>query len=361
MLWEESIMIEIDGSYGEGGGQVLRTALTLSSILGKPTRIYRIRARRRNPGLAPQHLTNVHAAAQITGAHVTGAAIGSTEVLFRPGTEVHAGSYAFDVSEVAKKGSAGSVTLILQTLLLPLALSGGGSRLLLKGGTHVPWSPPFEFLTQVYFPALAAMKIGASVRLEAHGFYPAGGGRLVADIMETRQRNPAALQRTRRGSLHTIGGQALACNLPVTIPQRMVQRTRDLLEGLGAPVEIATRAVRGAGPGAALFLTAEYEDSIAGFSALGQRGKRSEQVAEEACRDLMQHHASGAPVDEHLADQLMLPMALAEARSELHTSRISRHLLTCTHVIRQFLPVEFRVDGAEGRAGTVVVSSGSGR
>lgn len=356
MAGESEPVIEIDGSYGEGGGQVLRTALALSAITGQPVRIERIRAGRRNPGLAPQHLTGVLALAEVCDAEVSGAAIGSTELLFQPRSKPRPGTYVFDVASAAGRGSAGSVTLLLQTLLLPLALIEGESRLTLKGGTHVSWSPPFDYLAHVYLPVVERMDVKADCRLDAWGFYPVGGGQVTADIYGSR-RTLAPLSLLERGDLKRVRGAAVVCNLPADIAQRMANRAWNVLVDAGLPADITPKRERGAGPGAGVFLVAEYEHSLAGFSALGAKGKPSEQVADEACRDLLAHHAGRAPVDEHLADQLLLPLALAAGRSEFHAARVTPHLLTNAHVIRQFIPAGIEVNGSEGAPGAITIRS----
>jgi RNA 3'-terminal phosphate cyclase (ATP) len=265
--------------------------------------------------------------------------------------------------------------LIFQTLLLPLAFGETTSQFTLRGGTHVPWSPPFEHLAHVYLPTVGRMGVRAMCRLEAWGFYPVGGGKIVADIYgvnssdsntevgehvgepgvtgATRTLTPLVL--TERGDLRCVWGTAVACNLPVHVAQRMTNRAYKMLSSAGLRAEITPRRGRGVGAGASLCLIAEYEHALAGFSALGERGKPSEQVAEEACRDLLAHHANGAPVDLHLSDQLLLPMAFAPGRSEFRVGCITRHLLTNAHIIRQFLPAQIEVEGDEGRPGTVVV------
>ncbi len=347
-------VIEIDGSFGEGGGQVLRTALALSALTGQPARIYRIRAGRRKPGLAPQHLTGVLAPAQVCDAGVRGAAIGSMELIFQPGLKPRPGTYVFDVADVAGRGSAGSVMLLLQTLLLPLALADGTSHLTLKGGTHVPWSPPFDYLAHVYLPMLARMGGKANCRLDAWGFYPAGGGQISA-VIDGAGGTLAPMILVKRGDLTRVQGVAVACNLPADIAQRIANRARNVLAEAGLRVDITARRERGVAPGAGLFLLVEYEYAVAGFSALGAKGKPSEQVADEVCRDLLAHHAGGAPVDAHLADQLLLPMALADGRSEFRTLRVTQHLLTNAHVIRQFIPAQIEIGGEEGEPGTIII------
>ncbi len=371
-------MIEIDGSYGEGGGQVLRTALTLSTLTGQPVLIGRIRAGRRNPGLRPQHLTNVLALAQVSDANVRGAAIGSTEVVFQPRSESRRGNYVFDVAQAAQGGSAGSVTLIFQTLLLPLAFAGEPSQITLKGGTHVPWSPVFEYARDVYLPTVARMGVKAECQLRSSGFYPIGRGEITADIHAlpgsgssksdarlfqpvdksgpvTSPRKISPLLLRDRGSITRVRGTAVACNLSADIAQRMADRATSILRSHQIPCEVMPRRGQGAGRGAFIFLIAEYEYATAGFSALGERGKPSEKVAEEACQNLLAHHADGSPVDSHLADQLLLPVALAHGESKFRTSHVTRHLLTNAHVIRQFIPASIEIHGEEGEAGQVVV------
>lgn len=346
-------MIRIDGSYGEGGGQVIRTALALAALTGQPIQIDAIRAHRPNPGLAAQHLSGVLATAQIVDAQVTGATIGSQSLTFRPQRPPQSGPYHFDVAAAAKRGSAGATTLLFQTIWLPLALSRGQSDLDLRGGTHVAWSPPYPYLDQVYLAMLARMGLVAETTLSAWGFYPVGGGAISAQIPGDQQPSPLTL--IERGELVRVHGMAVAAELPAHIAQRMTNRALNVLKAEGLPVEITPQRVKSAGPGAGIFLIAEYENVVAGFSAIGAQGKPSDQVADEACDALIRHHRQGAPVDPHLADQLLLPLALTPGESTFHTSEITQHLLTNAHVIRQFLPVEITIDGAEGDPGDVSV------
>jgi RNA 3'-terminal phosphate cyclase (ATP) len=346
-------LVEIDGSYGEGGGQILRTALTLSTLTGRPTRVSEIRSGRSKPGLAAQHLTGVLALAELCDADVDGAKMGSTEILFEPKSAVRAGQYAFDVAEASKSGSAGSVTLILQTLLLPLALASEKSSVTLQGGTHVAWSPPYDFVTEVYFPVMTKMGVRANARLVAWGFYPKGGGRVSVEIEPAGELAPIEL--VERGELKYVHGRAVACNLKSHIAVRMINRARNKLTDLDVPCQFDPERVKGKGPGAFLFLRAEYENVTAGFSSLGEPHKPSEKVAEEACEDFLEHDETGAPATPFLADQLLVPAALARGRSEIRTSRVTKHLLANAHAIRQFLPVDIQIDGDEDQPGTVVV------
>ncbi|MBX2999756.1 MAG: RNA 3'-phosphate cyclase [Caldilineaceae bacterium] len=344
-------MIQIDGSHGEGGGQVIRTALALSALTGQSVQIDNIRANRPNPGLAAQHLAGLLAMAQIVDADVTGASVGSQSLTFRPQRPPQPGDYRFDVAELAKRGSAGAVTLLFQTIWLPLALSQGQSVLHLHGGTHVDWSPPYHYIEAVYLPTVARMGFSAQTALNAWGFYPVGGGAFEATI--TGHQQPSPLTLTECGDLLRIWGLAVAAELPAHIAQRITNRASNVLKAEGLPVEITPQRVKSAGPGAGIFLIAEYENAVAGFSTIGAKGKPSDQVADEACRELIRHHRQGAAVDPHLADQLLLPLALTPGRSTFRTSAITQHLLTNAQLIRRFLPVEITINGAEGEPGEV--------
>jgi RNA 3'-terminal phosphate cyclase (ATP) len=370
-------IVEIDASYGEGGGQILRTALTLSVLTRTPTHLRNIRAGRRNPGLAPQHLTTVRALAEIARAEVREDRLKSTELLFQPRSAPLSGNYTFDVSQSAQGGSAGSVSLIFQALLLPLCFTQGDSCLNLVGGTHVAWSPPYDYLESVYLPTLAKMGLKVNCNLERWGFYPAGGGRMLAEIRgiqppgEIRSLADGGnkssrsdihvthilvpLRLTERGELNGIRGRAVASNLPAHIPQRMANRARNLLAERGITARIEPLRVRGAGPGAGIFLTAQYEHTLTGFSSIGERGKPSEKVAQDAVDLFLAHDNHEAAVDRYLADQLLLPMALAGGRSEMMVSEITQHLLTNAHIIRQFTKAQITIQGKKGEPGYVVV------
>ncbi len=347
-------MVVIDGSYGEGGGQVLRSALTLAMLTGQAVRLENIRAGRSKPGLRPQHLTAVRAAATLCDAHLEGDVLGSQVLIFRPGGPARPGEYLFDVAATARRGSAGAVTLVLQTVLLPLALADGDSLLTLRGGTHVAWSPPVPYLEHVFFPQLARMGLNAAVESLRWGFYPVGGGEVRVRIVGNGGRPPAPLRLTTCGALLRVWGTAAAMNLPAHIPQRMAARARNLLAAAGLTAQIEPVRLRGSGPGAGIFLFAEYEAEggsvAAGFTAYGRRGLPAERVAEAAVEELLAHHRADAPVDPHLADQLVLPLALAEGESQIRTSRVSQHLLTNIWVVQHFLEREIQVEG-----GTVTV------
>jgi RNA 3'-terminal phosphate cyclase (ATP) len=328
----------IDGGHGEGGGQILRTGLALATLLGRSVQFRRIRAGRRHPGLAAQHFTAVCAAAALCAATLEGDALNSQELLFAPRRPVRSGSYAFDVAAAREGGSAGGTSLVLQTILLPLALTAGRSDILLQGGTHLTHSPSFDYLQDVWLPTLRRLGIRASVALDAWGWYPIGKGVIRAEIAGAPPEagNLTPLQLLTPGPLLRVGGRAVAANLPAHIPLRIAARAAALLASLGTNVGIRVESVHAACAGAGIFLVAEYQHTRAGFSALGARGKPSEQVAEEAAEALLRYHASGAAVDCHLADQLLLPLAFAAERSHLVVEQVTRHLETNAWVIQQF-------------------------
>lgn len=350
-------VLVIDGAYGEGGGQILRTGLALAALLGRSVRFTGIRAGRRRPGLAAQHLTAVRATAALCTAGLDGDALNSQELLFVPRRPIQAGSYAFDVASMRKGRSAGGTSLVLQTILLPLALAVGRSNVLLQGGTHLTHSPTFDYVRDIWLPALQRLGIRASVALDAWGWYPVGKGTIRAEIAGAPPGLGALtpLHLPTPGTLLRIFGRAVAANLPEHIPRRMADRATVLLAPLVSRLDIRAECVRAACPGAGIFLVAEYQNADAGFSALGARGKRSEQVAEEASEDLLRHHTSGAAVDRHLADQLLLPLSLAAEPSRFTVEQVTRHLETNAWVIRQFGVADVAVHRSESGIADVVV------
>jgi RNA 3'-terminal phosphate cyclase (ATP) len=349
-------MIVINGSYGEGGGQVLRTSLTLAALLGEPLRIENIRAKRRKPGLQAQHLTGVWATAQICNAELEGADFGSLTLTFRPRSSPQAGEYSFDVAEARKGGSAGATSLVFQTLLLPLAFARGQSRLTIRGGTHVAWSPPFHYLEHVYLPTLARMGLEARAEIGKWGWYPIGGGEMTAVIRGQRESRLSGLDLVERGELKRLWGISATSNLPAHIGQRQKKRAEGYLRKRGFAPQIEIVDAPSPGKGTVVFLVAEYEHAVAGFSSLGRRGKPAEKVAEEACREFIAYHQSGACLDKHLADQLILPLALTSGPSAFTTCEITQHLLTNVWVVEQFLDASFEIEGEEGQRGSITCS-----
>jgi RNA 3'-terminal phosphate cyclase (ATP) len=333
--------LHIDGSRGEGGGQVLRTSLALSMITNTPIRITHIRARRAKPGLMRQHLTAVQAAAGISKAHVEGAAVGAKEITFTP-SAVTPGDHHFAI------GTAGSTTLILQTVLPALILAPGPSRLTLEGGTHNPMAPPFEFLDRAFLPLLERMGARVEATLERPGFYPAGGGRLIAKVQPAQELQ--GLDLLERGDIRGRRGTVLLANLPGHIANREVQKLQELTSWENAAFEI--RKVDAAGPGNAVLLELASDNVTEVFTAFGECGVAAETVAERAVREMRSYLAADVPVGEHLADQLLLPLALAGSGS-FRTLPLSLHAQTQVELIPEFLDVRIGVEMEDGAGGRV--------
>jgi RNA 3'-terminal phosphate cyclase (ATP) len=334
-------MLHLDGSYGEGGGQILRTALSISGLLGVPVRIEGIRAGRPKPGLRPQHLTAAKALARVTGAEISGADLGSRELTFRP-RRPEAGHYLFDVAE--KTGSAGAVTLIAQALVPPLLKAARPSTLILRGGTHVPWSPPAHYLEYVFFPALAEMGVEVDMTLGRWGWYPRGGGEIRLKVAPARGLTPVAWRDPAPSG--SFRGISAASGLPEHVVRRQAARLQERL-GRGFPVDQVVGD--GLNPGSLVLIWGKG----AGFDALGARGKPAEKVADEAADAYLSFRQAGAALDPHLADQLVLYLAQAKGASTFTTSEITSHLLTNLWVIEQFLGPVFRVKGNLGEPGEV--------
>lgn len=293
----------------------------------------RIRLRRTKPGLQPQHLTVVRALSAIANADVAGDALGSTALAFTP-RGLRAGDWSFDIGAI--KGSAGSVSLLLQSLLLPLARADVPSRLTLLGGTHLPWSPTVHYLITVFLPALAGLGLATRLRLRRWGWYPAGGGEIEVEVASTRQLGGlTALQVP--SSIDIIGLSAIS-RLPRSIAERQRRQAEARLgaAGLRAEITIALDATA-RGPGTLLFLGVHGR---AGFSGLGRRGLPAEQVADAAVDALLEWRASGAALDVHLADQLVAFLALAHAPSSFTCPRLSEHLRTVAWVVQEFVPTK---------------------
>ncbi len=334
-------MLHLDGSFGEGGGQILRTALSFSALLGAPVRLENIRAGRPKPGLRPQHLTAVKALARVSRAELSGAVLGSQALTFRP-REPKPGDYLFDVAE--KTGSAGSVTLIAQALVPPLLLAAQPSSLVLRGGTHVPWSPPAHYLEYVFFPALAALGAEVAMTLERWGWYPRGGGEIRLTVSPAR--GLAGVEWRTPAPPSSFRAMSAASRLPEHVARRQAAR---LQERLGPKLEVETLAAGGQDPGSLVLLWGPR----AGFDALGARGKPAERVADEAADAYLAFRDRGGAVDAHLADQLVLYLAQARGRSTITTPEITSHLLTNLWVIEQFLGPTFQVRGSLGQPGEI--------
>jgi RNA 3'-terminal phosphate cyclase (ATP) len=329
-------MIEIDASVGEGGGQIVRSALALSIITGKPVTLDHIRARRKNPGLQRQHLSAVKAAGELSGAGMLGATLHSSRLQFAPGP-ARAGRYRFDI------GSAGSAPLVLQTVLLPLLLANGHSEVTVVGGTHNPLAPPYEFLEQAYLPQLQRMGLSATVELVKRGFYPAGGGELRASISPAQEVHGLSLRE--RGPLQRHEAWALLAQLPASVGQREIDTLRTALgwrlEQFRLEYDRTARS-----PGNAVLIALRYAELTELVVSIGARGKRAEQVAAEAAAEAAIYLESTAPVGIHLADQLLLPLGLAASRgerSEFRTLPLTQHSLTHIDILQRFLTIAIDV------------------
>jgi RNA 3'-terminal phosphate cyclase (ATP) len=326
-------MVTLDGSAGEGGGQILRTALGLSLVTGIPFTIDRIRAGREKPGLLRQHLTAVQAAAEVGKAEVRGAALGSRTLTFRPGT-VTPGAYAFSV------GSAGSATLVFQTVLPALLTAAGASTLSFEGGTHNAWAPPYDFLEKAFLPLLERMGARISVRLERRGFYPAGGGRFTVRIEPCTRLE--RLDLPERGKLRARRGTAIVASLSPGIAHRelkVLERVLSIDRTCLKAVEDATSA----GPGNVVHVEVESEQVTELFTGFGEKRVSAEMVGQRLAEEVGAYLESGAPVGEYLADQLLIPLALAGGGSFVSTP-LSSHSTTNMDVIGRFLSRKFRVD-----------------
>ena len=324
--------LAIDGSVGEGGGQVLRTALALSLATGRPFRLDNIRAKRGKPGLLRQHLTAVQAAAAVGRARVSGDALGSSSITFEPAA-VEAGNYTFSV------GSAGSATLVCQTVLLPLLLAPGPSTLTLEGGTHNSAAPPFDYLQRVFLPIVARMGGSVDVSLERPGYYPAGGGRFVARITGGAELQPLDLRE--RGAIVGRRVRAQVSNLPRHIAEREVRAALEMLNWSAdaGTVEVITTAL---GPGNVVFVEIESEQAVEMLTGFGEVGVAAEAVANRAAHEARRYLVSDAPVGVCLADQLLPVLALGRGGA-FRTLSLSRHARTNAEIVRLFRDVSIEV------------------
>ncbi|MCA8956181.1 MAG: RNA 3'-terminal phosphate cyclase [Planctomycetes bacterium] len=335
----------IDGSLGEGGGQILRSALALSLVTGRPFRIERIRHNRRKPGLMRQHLTAVQAAARIGCAEIEGASVGSSELCFTPAA-LEPGEYHFAI------GTAGSTALVLQAVLPALLVARGPSRVVIEGGTHNPNAPPFEFLARAFLPLLARMGAKVDIQLERHGFYPAGGGRIAVDVQPVGPAGLGVLHLHERGAAVRREAVAMVANLSRDIAKRE-------LKVIGRKFDFAENELRiqpitdSQGPGNLLSVAFEFEHVTEVFTGAGEAGKPAEHVAGDVVHEARAYLASDAPVGRHLADQLLLPMAMAGAGS-FRALPLSRHARTNIEIVERFLPVVLQ-HRQEGRVAVVEV------
>lgn len=330
-------MLRIDGSFGEGGGQILRTSLGLSLATGMAFRIEKIRAGREKPGLLRQHLTAVLAAAEVGGAETEGVQLGSKALTFVP-ARVRAGDFQFAV------GTAGSATLVLQTILPVLLTAKEPSRVVIEGGTHNQAAPPFHFLAKTFVPLVERMGPKIALRLERYGFYPAGGGRIVAEITPVPALSPIELGE--RGEIVHRRAVAIVANLAANIARREMDTVTGLLKW---PREcgVMESTTNSPGPGNIVMVEIGNDSVMEVFSAFGKVGVSAERVATDAAREAQEYLASRAVAGEHLTDQLLLPMALAGSGS-FTAQKLNLHAKTNMTVIEQFLPVGFKTESSVG-------------
>lgn len=340
-------MVTIDGSFGEGGGQILRSSLALSLVTGQPFRLEKIRAGRRNPGLLRQHLTALKAATEIGQADVTGDSMGSQQLTFTPGT-VKAGAYAFAV------GTAGSATLVLQTVLPALLVGAGETTMLtLEGGTHNPFAPPFDFLVNAFLPIINRMGAGVTARIERYGFYPAGGGKFVVSINPAAQLRP--LELIERGAITHKAARAIVSYLPFDIAERELSLIARKLDLPGEALHGETiKTSPGPGNVVTVELTSQHVTEV--FTSFGERGVSAKAVANSVVKEAREYIAAEVVAGEHLADQLLLPFALAGGGA-FTTMPLSKHSTTNIEVIQKFLDAKFQVTTLSDRAVRVDVQS----
>ncbi|MCK8500581.1 RNA 3'-terminal phosphate cyclase [Myxococcus sp. MISCRS1] len=336
-------MLRIDGSKGEGGGQVLRTSLALSLVTGTPFTMTNIRAGRAKPGLLRQHLTAVKAAEAVGAAEVSGAELGSRELTFHP-RALAAGNYHFAV------GTAGSATLVLQTVLPALLAAKAPSTLMLEGGTHNPAAPPFDFLARAYLPLLRRMGADVAATLDRPGFFPAGGGKFRVDV---RPQALKPLSLMSRGRVLRREAKAVVSMIPFDVAKRELETVGSLLEL--RPDQLRPEELkRGQGPGNALVVEVESEHVTEVFTGFGERGKRAETVAEEVAAEVKRYLNAEVPVGEHLCDQLLLLCALARG-GEFRTLPLDGHALTQLETMAHFLDVKVDVGEVDRDVRDVVV------
>lgn len=325
-------MLEIDGSFGEGGGQIIRTAIALAAITGKEVVITNIRANRPNPGLSPQHIHAVKAVERISGGTTEGLTLRSSRLTFSPGA-LKGFDGELDI------GTAGSITLLLQCLIPVALFADRETRVRITGGTDVKWSPPIDFYTNVFLKALHAMGCAVHLDVKRRGYYPKGAGLVEVRVAPAPQMNGIVIgDRERRG---LVSGISHSRGLPPHVADRQARAARWVLKENGYYTEIKTDSADGGKltTGSGITLWSGYKSG----SALGERGKRAELVGEEAARGILKELQAPSTVDIHLADQLIPYMALAQGRSELKVRELTNHLETNMYVTKQFLDVEFEV------------------
>jgi RNA 3'-phosphate cyclase len=341
-------VFEVDGSLMEGGGQLLRMATTYSAILGEPVRILNIRANRNQPGLKPQHLSTLKGVAELCSAETKGLAVGSQEVEFHPG-KIRSGAFEFDI------GTAGSCSLLLQCAAPVAAYSDGPVKIRVRGGTAVRWSPPMPIVQQVVWAGLRLMGFSGSMSILRDGYYPKGGGIVEARIGPIRGFKAITCDRPE---IKGIRGISTCGGLPRHIAERQAEAALTVLhdEGFEARIDVATpgKAALPMSPGSVICLWAEG-GALIGDDGLGERGKTAERVGSEAARRFVEQVKTGAYVDLHTADNLVLPCSLAAGTSTFTVSRLTLHTLTAVEIAKQITGAKIVVEGSEGKQGRITV------
>lgn len=337
-------MIEIDGSYGEGGGAVLRISTALSAVTSKPVHITNIRAGRPKPGLMPQHLNAVKAVSDLSNATVNGLELGSTELSFHPGS-LKGGNYRIDI------GTAGSITLILQAFMIPALFAGSIVNITIVGGTDVRWSPSVDYLENVTLPILGLMGYSARTNLLQRGHYPRGGGILELEVEPLKKLKPLNISELK---FDFIKGVSHSVNLPVHVAERQARSAEDILlnEGYESKINVETsNTALGAGSG--IFLWTNGLTPVSG-SSIGEPGKRAEEVGSEAAKQILYHISQGSAVDKYMCDQIIPYMALA-GNSSIKTAELTQHTLTNINITEKFINKKFYVNGTIGESAVINV------
>jgi RNA 3'-terminal phosphate cyclase (ATP) len=338
-------MLEIDGSVGEGGGQIIRTAIALAAITGKAVEIRNIRANRPNPGLSAQHLHAVKAVERISGGHTEGLALRSTRLTFSPGTLKGFGG-EIDI------GTAGSITLLMQCLIPVALFANRETSVRITGGTDVNWSPPIDFYVNLFLKALREMGCEVHLDLKRRGYYPKGGGLVNVRVTPTQHIKGIALQKPEQAA-GVVKGISHSCGLPAHVAERQAKSAKRVLKEAGYDTEMKTeieeRTKRTTGSGITLW--SGYKSG----SALGERGKRAEIVGEEAAHAILRELKAPSTVDVYLADQLIPYMALSNGKSETRVREMTKHLETNIYITQQFLDVHFNVKNERTEKGEIWV------
>jgi RNA 3'-phosphate cyclase len=328
--------MKVDGAFGEGGGQVLRTSMALAALLGEPVEVYNVRKNRPNPGLAPQHLAGINALQDITDGKVKGAKIASTRISFHPGG-LKAGKCIIDTK------TAGSITLVLQSLLIPSLFSRDTVELDIRGGTDVRWSPQVDYFKHVFLPILKKMGVDVEIELVRRGYYPKGGGQVKVKISPLDRLGP--LKITEKGELMKVGGRSHSLNLPAHIAERMADSAKNVV---GRTCSVDVDIGEGYSTGCGITLWAEFENSLIGASALGKPGKPAERVGREAAKTLLSEIRGGWALDAFMGDQIIPYMGLTDGTSEITMRELTGHVQTNIHVVEKILGVKYSVVESEG-------------